>query len=282
MLGRLRAAGHEVRALVRSPRGRERVEASGARAIEVSLFDAEALARAFSGCDTVLNLATAIPTGMLRPALRSAWRANDRVRSDGARAVAAAAARSGVSRLVQESLALAYADAAGDWIDESSPWEPLEYAATVRVSEDAARSFAAQDSGVSVILRFAQFYGPENPHTAMMARMLRAGLSPLPGRSQDHWSLVHTEDAAAAVVAALDAPPGVYNVADDGPGTRRELADAMASVQGTRRPWCYRAVPCVSPADAGTHCPPCRRAARGHCTEAERRDLGLVRPGRLP
>ena len=42
-----------------------------------------------------------------------------------------------------------------------------------------------------------------------------------------------TDDAASAVVAALDAPSGVYNVADDRPLRRSELASALAEALGT-------------------------------------------------
>jgi nucleoside-diphosphate-sugar epimerase len=47
-------------------------------------------------------------------------------------------------------------------------------------------------------------------------------------------SSIHTDDAAGAVSAALDAPAGAYNVCDD-PMTRRDVADAFAAAFGLRR-----------------------------------------------
>src|SRR5205085_2338820 len=44
---------------------------------------------------------------------------------------------------------------------------------------------------------------------------------------------INTDDAASAVVAALDAPAGIYNVGDE-PVTRREFYDAVAAALGTR------------------------------------------------
>ncbi|MPY86263.1 MAG: NAD(P)-dependent oxidoreductase, partial [Actinophytocola sp.] len=44
----------------------------------------------------------------------------------------------------------------------------------------------------------------------------------------------HMTDAATAVVAALDAPAGTFNVVDDEPMTRRDYAAALASAAGTR------------------------------------------------
>ena len=53
---------------------------------------------------------------------------------------------------------------------------------------------------------------------------------------------MHVVDAASAVVAALDAPAGVYNVVDDEPLTRRAFSDAFAAAFGfghlfITRPW---------------------------------------------
>ena len=41
-------------------------------------------------------------------------------------------------------------------------------------------------------------------------------------------SSIHTDDVATAVVAALAAPSGIYNVVDDNPVTRRDYLDAFA------------------------------------------------------
>jgi nucleoside-diphosphate-sugar epimerase len=59
-------------------------------------------------------------------------------------------------------------------------------------------------------------------------------LSPFPGPRDGYQSFVHLDDAAAAVLAALDVPGGVYNVAEDEPATRRELAKAVGTALGRR------------------------------------------------
>ncbi len=40
---------------------------------------------------------------------------------------------------------------------------------------------------------------------------------PIVGQGEGVWSWVHVEDAARATVAAMNAPPGVYNIVDDDP-----------------------------------------------------------------
>ena len=49
-------------------------------------------------------------------------------------------------------------------------------------------------------------------------------------------SSITTDDAAAAVVASLSAPAGLYNVGDDEPVTRRDFFAALAGALGVRPP----------------------------------------------
>ena len=48
--------------------------------------------------------------------------------------------------------------------------------------------------------------------------------------------MVSQDDAAAAVVAALEVPGGVYNVVDDDPVRRGDLVNAIADAIGVRHP----------------------------------------------
>ena len=86
------------------------------------------------------------------------------------------------------------------------------------------------------MLRFASFYGPDARHVADLARLVRFGFAPLPGRPQAFVSSISHDDAAMAVVAALALPPGTYNVADDEPVTHREYVDSLASALGVHAP----------------------------------------------
>jgi len=62
------------------------------------------------------------------------------------------------------------------------------------------------------------------------------GAAPAMGAADAYQSSISTDDAAAAVVAALKAPAGIYNVADDEPLTKREYADVVAGAVGAPRP----------------------------------------------
>lgn len=228
------AAGHEVTALARSEAKASVLRGQGAVPCEgVSLFDRAALARAFEGCEAVVNLATALPATPLF-VLRRAWRANTRVRTEGSAAVVDAALDAGVPRLVQESVSMVYPDRGSEWIDESVP--PDRYPASVGnlAAEASAARFTA-GGGTGVVLRLGLFIGPGAAHAEELLTTARFGVATMMGRADGYVSSIHLHDGAQAVVAALGAAAGVYNVVDDEPVTKRAYADALAAAAGRRR-----------------------------------------------
>jgi nucleoside-diphosphate-sugar epimerase len=60
----------------------------------------------------------------------------------------------------------------------------------------------------------------------------RAGISPSLGRRDAYRPTVWLDDAATAVAAALGAPTGIYDLADENPPTRAEIDAALAAVVG--------------------------------------------------
>ena len=86
-----------------------------------------------------------------------------------------------------------------------------------------------------MVLRFGTFYGADAAHTADELAMARRGIAATIGRTDGFRPIVHLDDAAAAVVASLEVPAGVYNVVDDVPMTREEHAAALAAAVGVPR-----------------------------------------------
>jgi nucleoside-diphosphate-sugar epimerase len=227
-------AGHGVTAVARTADQRARLEARGAQGVTVSLFDPDALARVVRGHDVVINLATHIPP-MSRLFLPGAWRENDRLRRDGAANLVGAAIAARAGRFIQESFAPIYPDRGAQWVDESTPLSPVRYNRSVADAEASAMRFTSGDRA-GVVLRFAGFYGPDAEQLVDMMRYVRKGRSPLPGAEDAYISSVSHDDAATAVVAALDAPAGVYNVTDDEPVTHRAYVGAIACALGVPVP----------------------------------------------
>jgi nucleoside-diphosphate-sugar epimerase len=223
----LLAQGHSVTAIVRRMPGPSSMVHANLHFVNVDLFDANALGRAVDGHDAVINLATHMPTPAWKMVFRRAWRENDRVRTQGAANMAAAALAGGASRLIQESFAPAYPDGGDRWIDEETRLEPAAYNSTVLDAERSAGGFTG-DGRVGVVLRFAAFYGPDAMQVQSYIAMLRRGWAALPGDRNGFISSISHDDAASAVVAALSAPAGAYNVTDDEPVTRAVFFGSLA------------------------------------------------------
>lgn len=224
------AAGHIVHALARSRDKARWLTEHGAEPVEVSLFDENALADAFSGRDAVANLASALPSTS-QFVFPWAWRRNHRVRADGSRAVVDAAIRAGVDTLVQESVALMYPDGGADWIDEGT--EPDRFSsAQANLAAEANAARFTEAGGRGVVLRFGWFYGPGARHAEEFFSLARRGLCVSMGPADSFVSSIHVADGGRAVVAALTAPAGIYNVVDDTPLSKRQYADALAAAAG--------------------------------------------------
>jgi nucleoside-diphosphate-sugar epimerase len=217
--------GRRVTGVTRSARGRELMERLGARTVEPDVFDEAALRRAFDGADTVVNLLTHIPS-IDRMGDRAAWDENDRLRTEASAAIARAAGAAGVRRLVQESIAFVYADGAEAWLDEDAPVIGGGVTTTALDAERNARELFAGDT---VVLRFGLFMGPDSGFTAAALDAAREGDSAAVGPPGAYRPMLWLEDAAAAVVAALRAPAGTYNVADADPPTNAEVDAALAA-----------------------------------------------------
>ncbi|HEX7048589.1 MAG TPA: NAD(P)-dependent oxidoreductase [Longimicrobiales bacterium] len=231
----LLAAGHRVTASGRNPERCAALAEAGARVIALDLFDRKAVRRAVDGHDIVVNLATHMPSSALRTMLPGAFRENDRVRREGAANLAEAAIACGAPRLIQESFAPIYADGGAQRLDETAPVRPAAYNRTVLDAERAAQHFG-EHGGTGVVLRFALFYGADSSFLRDMVGMVRRGIAPVPGPPDAYLSSVSHDDAARAVVAALDLAPGIYNVCDDEPLTRRDYFAAFADAFELRRP----------------------------------------------
>ena len=189
----------------------------------------------------VFNLATSIPIG--RRAIRpEAWDENDRIRREGSRNLVDAALVADVCAYVQESVAFVYADGGDQYLDESAPVDTTNVTNAALLGEAEAARFA-QHGGTGVALRFGQFYGYDSGHTVGALNAARAGLPVELGRESAYRSPITTDDAASAVVAALTAPSGIYNVVDDRPLTRAEHVDALASSLGMPTPAVRSVIP---------------------------------------
>lgn len=219
-------AGHDVRAVARDADKAARLATTGADPVTVDLFDAAAVRAATEGCDAIAHLATNVPP-LSRMARQASWGTHNRLRTEATRHLLAAATDHGIDTVLKESIAFLYLDHGDDWIDETAPRTTAPSLASTLEGEDLVTNFAATGRR-GVILRFGLFYGPTSRSVDEGLRPARWRASTVAGPPGAYQSSIHTDDVATAVVAALRAPGGTYNIVDDEPLTRREYADAFA------------------------------------------------------
>jgi len=234
----LRSAGYRVRALSRSGSNDALLRRMGADPVRGSLFDAAELGPAVAGTSAVLHLATRIPPRS-RSRAPGAWAENDRIRREGTRNLVDAALAAGVESFVYPGVCFVYADGGDAWVDAATgevEAGPL-LASTLAAEAEVARFAAAGRRGV--VLRMGYFYSPEAESTLDTLALARRGAAILAGPGDAYYPSIWVDDAAEAVMAALRAAPaGTYDVVDDEPLTRRELARIVADSAG--RPFVVR------------------------------------------
>ena len=225
-------AGHDVAGIARSDEKARALSDQGATPARVDVFDPDAVKSAVAGHEVICNLATHIPRfGVL---FRRAWRQNDRLHAEASRNLVDAALATGATRYFQHSAGFMYADGDDRWLDEDAPIDPPPHGLVIPEAERQTQRFSA-GGGAGVALRFGFFYGPTAATTKDQMRIARLRISPIPGRPDAYYPTIHTDDLGTAVVAAISAPAGSYNVTDDEPLTRREHAEIVADALDMRK-----------------------------------------------
>ncbi len=135
------------------------------------------------------------------------------------------------ARFVYTGSTSVYAQTDGAWLDESAPTVPDRETGRVLLATEAA--VLAAPGGI--VARLAGIYGPGR---SVLLRKFLAGEAVIEGDGGRWLNQIHRDDAAEAVVrlARPDAPPGVYNVADDQPLTQLALYTALAARFGCPLP----------------------------------------------
>lgn len=185
------AAGHEVVGVVRSAGSARRLRDAGARAAFVPGLEAEPLAAALSGADAVVHLAQ---IGREAPGQTYA-----EVNVAGTRALAEAARRSGVARVV-------YFSGLG-----VARYGMARHCTNPYFLSKAACEAELLGSGIeTVVFRPSYVLGPASELVGELLRALRAGRVPRAGEGAYRLQPIALRDAGALVVAALERAAGAW------------------------------------------------------------------------
>lgn len=223
------------------------LEAAGHDLVHVpeddALMDVDRMVALLEGSETLLNLAGQVPVGGVA-GRRRAWRRHDLYRSEGVRRLVQAARGAGVRRVVHQSHSLVYADQGSGWITEQSPLGVTPATEPAAVGEAAVQDFDGC-ARVGVVLRTGLVVG-DSGLTREWLRMTARGRPIGLGSPDGYVHVIHSDDVAGAIRAALGAPSGTYNVGAE-PVRRGDLVDAHAAVVGRqgaafvprwRQRWC--------------------------------------------
>ncbi len=164
---------------------------------ELDLFDAVRVAEAVRGADAIFHLATRIPARERRRDQES-WQENDRLRQVASRLLVDAALAATTEVYVQPSVTFVYPPEGP--VDEETPTGEVQphLKSSLAAEKQATRFTEAGRRGV--VLRLGRLDGPGTGHEAS---------DPQAGAT------LHVEDAGRALLAALRAPSGIYNVVRD-------------------------------------------------------------------
>jgi nucleoside-diphosphate-sugar epimerase len=244
LLAELIRQGHVVTGMTHSDAGAERLKKIGAAVAQVSAFDDAALEDALrrSSPEVVIDELTALPK---HPSEMAAAAAGDRkLRLEGGGNLLRAARATGVRRYIQQSTGF-FLKAGSGLADETESLavdaSPSVAAASRTYTELESRLLQTKDKAKSiegVALRYGFFYGPNtwfHPDGAS-ADQVRKQETPVIGSGAGVWSWIHIDDAALATIAALNAPPGIYNIVDDDPAPVSVWLPAFAWFVGAPAP----------------------------------------------
>ena len=210
LLPLLREAGHDVTGMTRSPDVARELEAGGARAVVVDVFDADGLKRAVVDArpGVVMHQLTDLPRDIPDEAqLAAAYPRNARIRIEGTRNLVAAAKAASARRFIVQSAAFAYAPGKQPHV-ETDPLNLVDGPRLVTVRAAADMEQQVLNSGMEpVVLRYGLLYGPGT-------------WSEGPARKPP----VHVDAAAQAALLALTGKSGIFNIADDEGTVSREKA----------------------------------------------------------
>lgn len=245
LIPKLIEAGHDVLALTRSEGKASALRDHGAEPVATDLLDRAAVLEAVSRAtpEVIIHQATSLAGVKSLRNFDREFALTNRLRTEGTDHLLEAARAVGARRLIAQSYGNWNYERTGDRLkseddpfDPSPPKKQVESLAAIRHLEKAV----LEDSGLEgVVLRYGNFYGPGTDFSedGEIVRQLRRRQLPIVGTGAGVWAFVHIEDAASAAVAAIDGPPGTYNIVDDDPRPVAEWLPELARITGSKPPF---------------------------------------------
>jgi nucleoside-diphosphate-sugar epimerase len=235
LIERLRAEGHDVRALARSDASAERVRSLGAEPVAGELSNRAALRAGAEGCELAFHAAATLGDSGSREEF-------ERGNVQGTENVLRACAEAGVRRLVHVSTeAVLFAGRPLVQVDESVPLRPDSkalYSATKARAEQAV--IAANGDRLETVVVRPRFVWGAGDTTLLprMVELVRSGRFAWIGGGRHLTSTAHIDNTVEGLMlgAQRGRPGNVYFVTDGEPVVFREFVGQLLATQGVAAP----------------------------------------------
>lgn len=154
---------------------------------------------------------------------------------EGNRSIAEWAASRAVGRFIYTSATSVYPQSDGSWVQEEDVPGDLQQlspsGAILRQAELEVLDSSCFEE--RVVARLAGIYGPGRH---LYLDRLREGANAIPGDGQAWLNLIHRDDIVDALMLLLDvplpSPAELFNVADNAPARKQDIADWLAAALG--------------------------------------------------
>ena len=212
LLKLLVAADYSVYGATRRAEKMKDIEATGATAVVVDVYDAERLNEELVRIQpwAVIHQLTDLPRGLSPELMAKAVENNARIRTEGTRNLVAAARAAGATRLIAQSIAWAYRPGDTPYLETCPLDVEAQGSRGISVGGVAAleKQVLSEPTLNGTVLRYGQLYGPDTGTDEP------TGTSP-----------VHVEAAARAALLALQTEQGgIFNITQDSSTVSNEKA----------------------------------------------------------
>ncbi|MGH6935644.1 MAG: NAD-dependent epimerase/dehydratase family protein, partial [Methylocella sp.] len=232
----LRAAGHEVAGLTRSPAKAGLLRDMGATPVIADALDPSAMMDVLQRekPEVVVHELTSIKKVDLRN-FDQGFATTNRLRTEGTDNLLAAARKAGVGRFIAQSFAgWTYVRTGGPIKTEEDPLDsepPAAFRRTLEAIRYLESAITGEVNLEGLVLRYGSFYGPGTAvsEQGWMVNDVRKRRTPIIGGGTGVWSFIHVDDAARFTSAAITrGAPGIYNIVDDDPAAVSQWLPALA------------------------------------------------------
>src|SRR5919201_1580242 len=233
------AKGHQVVASTTSESKLNGLRELGAEPVVLDVLDRNAVMAVVmrSDPDVVIHEATSLSTmGASMRNLDKEFAGTNRLRIEGTNNLLEAARAAGARRFVAQGFTGWSNERKGKMVkteDDPLDSEPYPHSEQTLAAIKHVESVVTGAKDIEgVVLRYGGFYGPGTSLArdgGQHTEAVRKRQFPLVGDGTGVWSLIHIDDAAAAtLIAAERAKPGIYNIVDDDPAPIGELLPVLA------------------------------------------------------